>query len=279
MSGTHVPSTTDEPTRPAFERVVSLDDPRLVLWLDASDASTVHADPTGRVIAWDDRSLQHNDMKATYSYDRGPRVAPQPRITLEPIGDGLAALHFAWTERDVGSLRIASGGTFNASVSIDAADWLILAIAAHANTRDGLLFAAVEDRPRGFGPCLFAGEAALGTSGFTLENKQQAWNDNAFHAYAFAIDDRRGTSRLYVDGTVTELEMAPSLGARMPRQFVVGAVHHAQQCAEGCWSGEWIDEPLDGSIAELMVFRAAIGSAKDLAFLRAYVGAKYGLSL
>jgi hypothetical protein len=205
---------------------------------------------------------------------------------LETLEDGHAAMRFQHETLSAQSMTIASGGAFVRDVDplagLDSPDWLVLAIAKHANERDGILFAGLELVRPGIGPCLFTGKTASASSGFGLELGERFWNDGALHAYAFALDGRNGTGTLYADGDEVTTTY-PYPGTRRPRRFIVGGdpvEHGCIAAAEGCYRwGSFVTSPLDGAIAEVMVFRGASGSEKDVEFLRAYVKQKYGLRL
>ena len=262
----------------------------LVLWLDASEPSTIVLDPDARIGEWKDRSTFANHAKMLYSGTGSVNVVsnavnqhPALKFSGDPANTGMFEVE------DVTSLQLGTN------------DFMIVAVAAYSNTpgydefggRATLISKAADSYPYyGFALAGNAYNAPLADGGlggpdsilfggiksFVDGKNAGAWssnrglNDSRFRAFAVRKDSANQAVYVHANGVATssvaDIDTAQSLSAFGGKVMIAGQKLAGQSS---------IGSPIKGYLAEIFLVRGTSGTTLERQQLAAYLQAKYAL--
>ncbi|HVR73115.1 MAG TPA: ThuA domain-containing protein [Planctomycetota bacterium] len=240
-------------------------DPRLLLWLDASDRSTLTVDPAGLVSDWLSRAPPERALSS--------REARRPRYVLEGVGRK-PSVRFDGKDdvlRDTGFRR-------------SAVDWTLF-IAADIRSNEGgfrALFAAnrtgEDDFQSGINLDL-GGGPTLSFDVLNLEGIQHGGQSNLkaesspFGAHVVSMVRAGGRARAYVDGAVEGERMSRDVPAALDEIRIGARTYGYPARLPFAESGF-----LDGDVAEVLLYGAALGE-EERAGIEEHLLGKYGVAI
>jgi hypothetical protein len=253
--------------------------PKLTLWLDASEPSTVELDSAGRITKWHDRSSNMDDALAMRFFSD-----TNDRIVLQAGAVNMrSAMKFGGTRQ--------TGGVFQVLRFGSTSDFALTFIVAYENATEAYLYnagaspvgawlvanlGATTDAGASVGR--LAGGIIFGMFGGSERRGAQTpttgWNDGKFHVVTLRRDNAQQAMFLRVDGSETRSETAIDPASVTQNVYAqIGGVWNPG--SEGAPPG--VDFPLDGMIAEVIEVQT-VPSSSESAALASYVNDKYALT-
>jgi hypothetical protein len=270
--------------------------PGLSLWLDADESSTVllDADAGSRVMEWEDRSSWHNRADAAYLENGG--MGHIDRIL--GVANGHSAMRFSGTDTNSGAFQVWLNVKNHSSSLGFARDFLIAIVAAYENilspinSGQAVLFKSVsDDGPAYFPGPWFIANSVGGSAGLNsvvyagnrafwapinggVWSSTNGWNDGQFHVFAMRYDATSGTMSVRTDGIETQSKPGVPLSSSgsYPIYPAIGGVLHYDT------NPKYIENPLKGYIAEVIVAEYTFGSPTEVAQLNNYLQNRYNLA-
>lgn len=255
------------PRRPAAPVSPDPSDPRLLLWLDASDRSSVTVDPDGGVTDWSSKSARLPRGLSSWGESR-------PRYVAEGPG-GRPALRFDGKDdilRDTGFRRTAK-------------DWTLFIVASARSNAGGFrgLFCANAAGSNDYTSGINLDLGGVGSSSFDALNLEGIQHDgqsnlrtetSAFGSFLVAVVRSAGTTECFVDGAREGERGSRDVAAALEEVRIGGRIYENSPGKLPLLERG----SLDGDVAEVVLYDAALEDG-ERSSIEAYLLEKYGLAL